>query len=83
MQDQKMTGECELVEYSEHEAHAESSIMCDYPVTLNKPNSYCFKCVTPCNFTEMVVVIRRTSLNHRTVKIGDSCMHRNGYLLVE
>ena len=29
-----------------------------------------------------LVVTRRTSLNHRTVKIGGSCMHRNGYLLV-
>ena len=25
-----------------------------------------------------LVVTRRTSLNHRTVKIGGSCMHRNG-----
>ena len=29
-----------------------------------------------------LVVTRRTSLNHRTVKIGGSYMHRNGYLLV-
>ena len=29
-----------------------------------------------------LVATRRTSLNHRTVKIGSSCMHRNGYLLV-
>jgi len=75
--------QCKLAEYSELETHAKSSIMCDYPVTLNKHSRYCFKCVTPWNFTEMVVVTRRTSLNHRTVKLGDSCMHRNGYLLVE
>ena len=29
-----------------------------------------------------LVVTQKTSLNHRTVKIGGSCMHRNGYLLV-
>ena len=27
-------------------------------------------------------MVGRTSLNHRTVKMGGSCMHRNEYLLV-
>ena len=32
--------QCKPAEYSGHEAHAKSSIMCEYPVTLNKHTSY-------------------------------------------
>ena len=62
------------------EAHAKSSIMYDYPVTLN----------TLANVSSMshnassrkFEMVGRTSLNHRTVKMVGSCMHRNEYLLV-